>query len=230
MWMGLLSFVLANGQFTVSLCSTSVPFKKYFCRLFHVTVPREFEFMWQLKIGKIRNLTLVFSVLYFTFGCSYLYVSLTAIIFILCVVYIGCEDIIAEALTIENLPRVLQWSTKPFGSAWVHRQAVHFLREEFIQIAHHPVLYELGREYLVEAIGSDFLQVCFRNDVMYHLKDIICYFVSSAGNVLGKFCVQCNAIHISKVLTSEFWLSYVKQSVAWCDEINCNYVNRNRAT
>lgn len=71
----------------------------------------------------------------------------------------GCEDIIAEAITVENLPRVLQWSLKPHGSTWVHRQAIHFLREEFVQIAHHPVLFELSREYLIEAISSDFLQV-----------------------------------------------------------------------
>lgn len=74
----------------------------------------------------------------------------------------GCEDIIAEALTIDSLPSVLQWSSKPHGSEWVHRQAVQFLREEFsqlIQPCHLPVLYELSRDYLVDAVSSDFLQV-----------------------------------------------------------------------
>jgi len=73
--------------------------------------------------------------------------------------FVGCEDIIAEAITIDNLPRVLHWSLKPHGSAWVHRQAIHFLREEFMQIVHHSVLFELNREYLIEAVSSDFLQV-----------------------------------------------------------------------
>jgi len=74
----------------------------------------------------------------------------------------GCEDIIAEALTIDSLPSVLQWSSKPHGSEWVHRQAVQFLREEFSQLVqpcHLPVLYELSREYIIEAVSSDFLQV-----------------------------------------------------------------------
>jgi len=74
----------------------------------------------------------------------------------------GCEDIIAEALTIDSLPSILQWSSKPHGSVWVHRQAVQFLREEFSQLVqpcHLPVLYELSRDYLVDAVSSDFLQV-----------------------------------------------------------------------
>jgi len=74
----------------------------------------------------------------------------------------GCEDIIAEALTVDSLPSVLQWSSKPHGSVWVHRQAVQFLREEFSQLVqpcHLPVLYELSRDYLVDAVSSDFLQV-----------------------------------------------------------------------
>jgi len=74
----------------------------------------------------------------------------------------GCEDIIAEALTVDSLPSVLQWSSKPHGSIWVHRQAIQFLREEFSQLVqpcHLPVLYELSRDYLLDAVSSDFLQV-----------------------------------------------------------------------
>lgn len=34
----------------------------------------------------------------------------------------GCEDLILEALSLDTLPAVLQWSSQPHGSAWVHRQ------------------------------------------------------------------------------------------------------------
>jgi len=67
----------------------------------------------------------------------------------------------------ESLPSVLHWSSKPHGSVWVQRQAVQFLREEFSQLVqpcHLPVLCELTREYLVDAVSSDFLQVCFCGD------------------------------------------------------------------
>lgn len=72
---------------------------------------------------------------------------------------LGCEDIIAESMTLDNLIAILKWSSKAHGSAWVHRQAVHFLREEFLQIAHSPILLELDKDYLIDAISSDFLQV-----------------------------------------------------------------------
>lgn len=73
--------------------------------------------------------------------------------------YVGCEDIIAEGLSLDNLVSILSWSSEPHGSQWVHNQALHFIREEFLQILHSSVLMELSREYLKEALSSDFLQV-----------------------------------------------------------------------
>lgn len=70
----------------------------------------------------------------------------------------GCEDIIADNITIDNLMSVLQWSAEPHGSSWVLRQALHFLREEFIQVANSPVLFELSRYHLIETLSSDLLQ------------------------------------------------------------------------
>lgn len=70
----------------------------------------------------------------------------------------GCEDIIAEGLSLDNLVSILSWSSEPHGSQWVHNQALHFIREEFLQILHSSVLMELSREYLKEALSSDFLQ------------------------------------------------------------------------
>ncbi|XP_061173068.1 BTB/POZ domain-containing protein 7-like [Saccostrea echinata] len=70
----------------------------------------------------------------------------------------GCEDIIAEGISLDNLISVLSWSSEPHGSKWVHNQALHFIREEFLQVVHSSVLTELSREYLKEALASDFLQ------------------------------------------------------------------------
>ncbi len=86
----------------------------------------------------------------------------------------GCEDIVIESLSAENMLHVLNWSQEAHGSAWVHRQTLHFLREEFLAIAQSPVLCELSREYMVEAVKSDFLQVdilllaCLQGNTNYY--------------------------------------------------------------
>lgn len=67
------------------------------------------------------------------------------------------------SLSVDNLVSVLTWSAEPHGSPWVLRQALHFLREEFLQVASSPVLFELTREHLMETLSSDFLQVCIIN-------------------------------------------------------------------
>ncbi|ROT82918.1 putative BTB/POZ domain-containing protein 7 isoform X1 [Penaeus vannamei] len=70
----------------------------------------------------------------------------------------GCEDLIVESVSLDNLVSVLRWSGEAHGSAWVHRQALHFLREEFSQVAQSGVLLELDKSTLLEALISDFLQ------------------------------------------------------------------------
>ncbi|ELT87685.1 hypothetical protein CAPTEDRAFT_22921, partial [Capitella teleta] len=70
----------------------------------------------------------------------------------------GCEDIIVERLSAENLLCTLAWSEEAHGSAWVQHQALHFLREEFSSLSRSPLLYDLSRHYLLQAIKSDFLQ------------------------------------------------------------------------
>lgn len=69
----------------------------------------------------------------------------------------GCEDLILEHLTLDSLPTVLRWGSQPHGSPWVGRQARHFLREEFSAIANCPVLFQLDKKHLIEALQSDFL-------------------------------------------------------------------------
>ncbi|KAL7289282.1 hypothetical protein TKK_0017216 [Trichogramma kaykai] len=70
----------------------------------------------------------------------------------------GCEDLILEWLTLESLPTVLKWGSQPHGSAWVHRQALHYLREEFQPVASSPILHQLDQTHLVEVLQSHFLQ------------------------------------------------------------------------
>ncbi|KAK0161755.1 hypothetical protein PV327_008171 [Microctonus hyperodae] len=70
----------------------------------------------------------------------------------------GCEDLILECLTQDSLPTVLRWGSQPHGSAWVHRQALHFLKEEFQSIASTMVLYQLDHGHLTQALQSHFLQ------------------------------------------------------------------------
>ncbi|XP_017780233.1 PREDICTED: BTB/POZ domain-containing protein 7 isoform X2 [Nicrophorus vespilloides] len=70
----------------------------------------------------------------------------------------GCEDLILDWLSLETLPTVLQWSRQPHGSAWVHRQALHFLREEFQPVAQSSVLHQLDKIHLAEVLKSPFLQ------------------------------------------------------------------------
>ena len=71
----------------------------------------------------------------------------------------GCEDLVADQIGVENLVMILNWSSEAHGSPWVHRQALHFLKEEFLNVMHSPVLYDLTKQYLIQAIRSDFLQV-----------------------------------------------------------------------
>lgn len=70
----------------------------------------------------------------------------------------GCEDLILEWLTLESLSMVLKWGSQPHGSSWVYRQACHFLREEFSAIAVSPILHQLEKTQLIDALQSNFLQ------------------------------------------------------------------------
>lgn len=68
-----------------------------------------------------------------------------------------------ESLSLDSLVPILKWSSQPYGSKWVHRQAMHFLCEEFSQVVTSDVLYELCKEHLLSAIQSDYLQVKKQN-------------------------------------------------------------------
>ncbi|XP_013915744.1 PREDICTED: BTB/POZ domain-containing protein 7 isoform X2 [Thamnophis sirtalis] len=82
----------------------------------------------------------------------------------------GCEDIIAESISLETLTAVLKWSSQPYGSKWVHRQALHFLCEEFSQVMTSDVFYELCKDHLQTAIQSDYLQASEQDILKYLVK------------------------------------------------------------
>lgn len=82
----------------------------------------------------------------------------------------GCEDIIAESISLDTLIAILKWSSHPYGSKWVHRQALHFLCEEFSQVMASDVFYELSKDHLLTAIQSDYLQASEQDILKYLVK------------------------------------------------------------
>ncbi|XP_039762472.1 BTB/POZ domain-containing protein 7 [Pararge aegeria] len=70
----------------------------------------------------------------------------------------GCEDAAARALSADTLPRVLRWACAPHASAWLHRQAMRFLRDEFPAIMGSAAAARLPRASLAAALASPFLQ------------------------------------------------------------------------
>ena len=99
------------------------------------------------------------------------------------------EDIIIDSLTVEILPSVLKWANCPHGSAFVRRQAMLFLREEFVHLINAPSFLDLSRSTLVELVQSDFLQVgdigCEIRFSLFGNEQLIYYFfyVTQASEV-----------------------------------------------
>ncbi|XP_062858423.1 BTB/POZ domain-containing protein 7 [Trichomycterus rosablanca] len=82
----------------------------------------------------------------------------------------GCEDIVAESISLDSVVAILKWSSQPYGSKWVYRQAMHFLCEEFSHVMTSDVLYDLGKEYLLSAMQSDYLQASEQDILKYVVK------------------------------------------------------------
>ena len=73
---------------------------------------------------------------------------------------LACEDVIYEDVSSSSLVGVLEWSSQPFGSKWVLRQAMRYLRDEFITVSKSTALIaNLPKKFLIDVIDSDFLQV-----------------------------------------------------------------------
>ena len=70
----------------------------------------------------------------------------------------NCEDAIVQRLNQDNIADVLEWSSQPYGSPWVNRQANQFLLEDFAHIALSPALDKINKETLRSVLTSDFVQ------------------------------------------------------------------------
>ncbi|KAG9336571.1 hypothetical protein JZ751_002918 [Albula glossodonta] len=112
-------------------------------------------------------------------SCSCLTVSLRS-------VPPGCEDIVVESISLDSVITILKWSSQPYGSKWVHRQALHFLCEEFSHIMTSDVLYELSKEHLLTAIQSDYLQLEALNFSKASEQDILKYVIKWGEHQLMK--------------------------------------------
>ena len=76
------------------------------------------------------------------------------------ITFIGAEDIIIQEVSPMSLLATLEWSSKSHGSHWVYRQTMHYFREEFLNIIHLDGFLNLPKQFVIEALKSDFLQVC----------------------------------------------------------------------
>ncbi|XP_045508898.1 uncharacterized protein LOC123704563 [Colias croceus] len=70
----------------------------------------------------------------------------------------GCEDAIVLQLSADTLPHVLRWCSAPHASAWVRRQAMRYLRDEFPAIMSSSGAARLSSAAVGEALASPFLQ------------------------------------------------------------------------
>ena len=83
----------------------------------------------------------------------------------------ACEDMLMQLLTVDNVVRILQWSLKAHGSAWIARQASQFLEEEFFNVANNiDVLGSLSQNTIVRLLKSDFTQASESEVLQVRLK------------------------------------------------------------
>ena len=70
----------------------------------------------------------------------------------------NCEDAIVQRLNETNVVEVLEWSGQPHGSAWVHRQTIQYLLEDFVHVSTSAALENISKDTLKAIISSDFVQ------------------------------------------------------------------------
>ncbi|XP_078418337.1 BTB/POZ domain-containing protein 7 isoform X2 [Cetorhinus maximus] len=82
----------------------------------------------------------------------------------------GCEDIVMESISLDTLISILKWSSQPYGSKWVYRQALNFLCEEFTSVMISDVFFELSKDHLPTVLQSDYLQASEQDILKYMNK------------------------------------------------------------
>ena len=131
---------------------------------------------------------------------------------------LGCEDIIAESISLDTLIAILKWSSHPYGSKWVHRQALHFLCEELSQVMTSDVFYELSKDHLLTAIQSDYLQVI----IYTSLKFIV---IPHAQRNSSALIILKGWGREKQTLLSEFLLHIYVQKAFWHIEPSCTLLS-----
>jgi len=46
----------------------------------------------------------------------------------------GCEDILFKGISSNKIVGMLGWASQPYGSLWLRRQIVKFIRDNFAQV------------------------------------------------------------------------------------------------
>lgn len=131
---------------------------------------------------------------------------------------LGCEDIIAESISLDTLIAILKWSSHPYGSKWVHRQALHFLCEELSQVMTSDVFYELSKDHLLTAIQSDYLQVI----IYISLKFIV---IAHAQRNSSALIILKGWSREKQTLLSEFLLHIYVLKAFWHIEPSCTLLS-----
>jgi len=71
----------------------------------------------------------------------------------------ACEDLLMQLMSVDNVVTILNWSLNAHGSAWISRQTLQFLEEEFFNVSNKmEVLGSLSQSTIVRLLKSDFTQ------------------------------------------------------------------------
>uniref|UniRef100_F1KXG7 BTB/POZ domain-containing protein 7 n=1 Tax=Ascaris suum TaxID=6253 RepID=F1KXG7_ASCSU len=70
----------------------------------------------------------------------------------------SCEEVMVSELSIDTVGSLWEWASEAGGSAYVRRQCVAYLRNEFSRICSSHVLFELDEELLHDCLLSDYVE------------------------------------------------------------------------
>ncbi|KHN83980.1 BTB/POZ domain-containing protein 7 [Toxocara canis] len=70
----------------------------------------------------------------------------------------SCEEVMVAELSMDTVGSLWEWASEAGGSAYVRRQCVAYLRNEFSRICASHVLFELDEQLLHDCLVSDYVQ------------------------------------------------------------------------
>ncbi|VDM45605.1 unnamed protein product [Toxocara canis] len=72
--------------------------------------------------------------------------------------FLACEEVMVAELSMDTVGSLWEWASEAGGSAYVRRQCVAYLRNEFSRICASHVLFELDEQLLHDCLVSDYVQ------------------------------------------------------------------------